>query len=1422
MPCRILMHPPQLPQDDLLDLPGAEEALSAYEPYGEDEPESSDSGVRRSTRRRKRSRRSDHSQLIETSDEDSRQKRRRTRNRGRPKNLRNTRASGPSNYYAPQTLVSRSSSEFSESRRRSSRNRSTKDAHQKQINYLDAFALVDDESDESDQYAVLGKRKRGRKPRESPEPMSGTRKSGRNVRSANMRELGEDDIPTQVTTNVIKFVGAKEKFKKLAPNDDFRLRHSQFCDTCDDYGDSIERGQLVYCQGCILSYHQKCFGPRNAREHLVTKVADDDFILQCRRCISFSKSKEPTAPDQSKCFVCTRSSNASHPFRERKSTRQEQKERDDNGGQDPVTMVLPDAINNPDNVLFRCLGCTRVCHFHHLPPRENQVSTTTGLSDDHVADERFAQYCKTWTCKECKDAPGVLETLAAWRPTNAETYQPGTAGEFINEDAKEYLIKWKKLPYSEALWMSGPWVWGVAPQLSRKAFWKRDENTLPRMQTEDAVPEDFHRIDIVFDIKYTNVVKVHTVAVDQTRIKEVEQVLVKFKGLPYEDVVWIKPPKPEESERWDDFRTAYNDWVMGSHIFPPPSSTLATQLHKLRTRQFGTQVKLEAQPESLIGGEIMEYQLDGINWLYYQWFKKQNAILADEMGLGKTIQIIGFLTTLTQRHACFPFLVVVPNSTCPNWRREIQKWAPSMRVVTYYGSAESRKLSQKYELFPGGAKELRCHVVVTSYDAAQDTEFRKVFRGVHWAGLVVDEGQRLKNDKNILYSALNAFRFPFKVLLTGTPLQNNARELFNLLQFLDPSIKAKELEEEYAELTTENVRRLHEMLRPFFLRRTKAQVLTFLPPMAQIIVPVSLTTLQKKLYRSILAKNPELTKSIFGTGKKIKQAERASLNNILMQLRKCLCHPFVYSRAIEQIDPNPAIAHRNLVDASSKLKLLELMLPKLQENGHRVLLFSQFLDMLDLLEDFMDAQGLYYQRLDGSMGSLQKQKRIDEFNAPDSQLFAFLLSTRAGGVGINLATADTVIMLDPDFNPHQDIQALSRAHRIGQKKKVIVFQLTTRGTAEEKIMQVGKKKMALDHVMIESMEAEDDAGMDLESILRYGTDAIFKDDADDDIRYDSASVDKLLDRSQMEDTLPGKDYSVESQFSFARVWANEKGILMEEGVDESSEQEADPSVWDAILQEREREAAASAIAAAEALGRGRRKRQAIDYTKQVEDAIAADSSPVHGKTRGNGHSVNSDSDTDFQVKDGDESEAESRISEGDRDVAQELDIPPASQTPPVAPKPHVSSSSKPQKSSSAKPQPHFKRAVVPVLSERTALPPGQRVCLACRQSHRPGYCPLMLAGVENCELCGIAHYGHQRACPHLKSVTQLRLMVEALKNSPEPQDIKDLAKKRVVGLIGSLNQTKRQKKEAQRQKENFDPALLNGHRTTNGYQSPYA
>lgn len=1081
----------------------------------------------------------------------------------------------------------------------------------RRVNYAEGRIVGDDDSGETDGSRALGKRKRGRSKKSNGrkgrksingsrypagEPAEGTRRSGRTRRAlGDMREIGEDDIPDTSSVKAgAKFSGAKENYRQLPKDSNFRLRHCQTCDTCNEEGDNDEKGELIYCQGCTISHHQKCLGPRSNRDHLVTKIGDEDFVLQCRRCVGVARKKDPMAPKQDECFVCHKRGESSNGFREKKTSRQEQKDREENDGEDPIEDVPAHLIHNVHNVLFRCVLCHRACHMYHLPPRTETLSFAN-LSQDQIATERFGEYSQDWSCQDCVDLPAAIDRLIAWRPIDQDNYEPGTSTALIPEDDKEYLVKYKNMSYFRTSWKSGAWVWGMTASSMRKAFARRDnEKNLPKMRTEDAIPEEYLRVDIVLDVEYTSVVKVHVEKVDLARIKEVKKALVKFKGLGYEDVVWEKPPDAVDSQRWDDFKSAYEYWVLGRYVHVPAPQPLSLHLIKVRGQNFEQKIMMHKQPEALTGGTLMEYQMEGLNWLYYRWHQRQNAILADEMGLGKTVQIIGFLATLQQTHKCWPFLIVVPNSTCPNWRREIKRWAPSLRVVAYYGSAEARKLAEKYELFPGGSKNLKCHIVVTSYEAAQHEDFKNVFRSVSWQGLVVDEGQRLKNDKNILYEALNNLRAPFKVLLTGTPLQNNPRELFNLLQFLDKSFDAQALEVEYATLTKENVPQLHEILRTLMLRRTKAQVLTFLPAMAQIIVPVTMSVVQKKLYKSIIAKNSELIKSVFGASQRfLKQTDRANLNNILMQLRKCLCHPFVYSRAIEERSSNAAISHRNLVDASSKLKLLEIMLPKLQERGHRVLIFSQFLDMLDMVEDFIDGLGLFYHRLDGSINALQKQKRIDEFNAPDSPLFAFLLSTRAGGVGINLATADTVIILDPDFNPHQDIQALSRAHRIGQEKKVLVFQLTTRGSAEEKIMQIGKKKMALDHALIEQMgAAEDDAGMDLESILRHGAEAVFKDDDSHDIHYDSASVDKLLDRSQIENTQTGNDNSAESQFSFARVWANDKSSL-EDMLNETSEAEAsiDASTWEKILRTREQEVAAETAAKYETFGRGRRKRQ---------------------------------------------------------------------------------------------------------------------------------------------------------------------------------------------------------------------------------------
>ncbi|PYH90192.1 hypothetical protein BO71DRAFT_444079 [Aspergillus ellipticus CBS 707.79] len=1197
--------------------------------------------------------------------------------------------------------------------RRVLRNRGTK---------MRSVAISDSEEEESEYSAPRGTRFSTRT---------------RNPVRKSLRERNEDDISeNDDTPKTRKFFGAKETFHQLSESDSFRQRHRNACEVCHVIGDDKPKGPLVFCQGCTSAFHQACLGPRSAREHLVTKVSETQFLLQCRRCLGIAHSKDSSTPHQGRCAICNIKGNMSKPIKERLTPKQEQQHRQQNGGEDPITPYDMTRVNDIDNVLFRCTMCHRAFHFDHLSEITHMI----------------------WQCQHCSSVPGEVGAIVAWRPVD-------TKADAATDEDKEYLIKWKAKSYNHTTWMPGTWVWGFVNHHMRRAFLRSDKSENPCMTLDEAIPEDFLRVDIVFDVRYSSATpnpnSERTFESALERVEDVAEVYVKFKGLPYEEVTWDSPPDRSHPERWEDFKSAYEDWVKREYTHLPPQEALRKRISNVRKQTFSKYVN-DGQPETMTGGQIMNYQKDGLDWLYYMWFKQQNAILADEMGLGKTIQIIGLFATLIQNHRCWPFLVVVPNSTCPNWRKEIKAWVPSMRVVTYYGSAFSRKLAQDYEMFADDDPGLRCHVVVASYETMVDDASRRVLSKVPWAGLVVDEGQRLKNDKSQLYDALSRLRFPFKILLTGTPLQNNIRELFNLLQFCDPSKKADDLEAQYGNLSKDNIPELHSMLRPFFLRRTKAQVLDFLPPCAQIIVPVSMSTVQKKLYKSILAKNPQLIKAIFqrkNGGKSLKQTEKHNLNNILMQLRKCLCHPFVYSRAIEERTANTAVSHRHLVDAAGKFQLLELMLPKLKERGHRVLVFSQFLENLDIIEDFLEGLGLPFLRLDGRMTSLEKQKTIEDYNAEDSPYFAFLLSTRSGGVGINLATADTVIIMDPDFNPHQDMQALSRAHRIGQKKKVLVFQLMTRGSAEEKIMQIGKKKMILDHVLIDRMVAEEDDGRDLESILRHGAQALFDGDDSGDVRYDSESIDKLLDRSQAEQAMSPDESNQESQFSFARVWANDNQNLEDqlENIEEDTTPSAD--VWEKILREREQAAAEEARRKAETLGRGKRKRIAVDYATE-----ALEISPVKSRTE-----REAESDTEFRADQAMESESDS---------APDLDPDEME---------HVAKTTKVREFARI-PAQDFPPAMDGTVDPTPHQAPP---CIACNQVHPIGHCRLKMAGVEHCPLCGLAHYGHSRTCPHLRSETQVAKMLEALKHSTEDREIIQLAKKYLSGIRGDLAQRKR-------------------------------
>ncbi|KAF7306761.1 SNF2 family DNA-dependent ATPase [Mycena indigotica] len=703
-------------------------------------------------------------------------------------------------------------------------------------------------------------------------------------------------------------------------------------------------------------------------------------------------------------------------------------------------------------------------------------------------------------------------------------------------------------------------------------------------------------------------------------IGEVAWAFIKWDDLTYDEASWDSPPLPDDPVH-SAFATALQRFVVSRDVWIADGKTTRKPG---RAKEGYSAHRLKRAEELNIGQDpkfkLMDFQVDGFNWLCDNWWNNQQCILADEMGLGKTVQIATFIGKIIQDFGASPALVVVPNSTITNWVREFERWAPNLRVVPFYGEAKSRAIIREFELVhkekrKSGMLGIKYHVLVTTYDTIIGREF-SVFKIPRWEVLVVDEGQRLKSDSSLLFRKLNELTTLHRVIMTGTPLNNNIRELFNLMNFLDPKEwnDLEGLARTHEELNEDLIKDLHTRLRPYFLRRIKSQVLK-LPPKNEVIVPVSMAPLQKEIFRSILTHNADLLNGL--TTKR--SAAKGKLNNVLMHMRKNLQHPYLYDDSIEPRNLPPAETHEKLIDASTKLRFLKVLLPKLKARGHRVLLFSQFVIALDIIEDFLTGEGLRFLRLDGNTKGTERQKGMDEFNREGSDVFIYLLTTRAGGVGINLFTADTVIVFDPDFNPHQDLQAIARAYRYGQKNTCLVFKLMVKDSPEERIIQVGKKKLVLDHLIVQKMDDDEDGGDNVESILTYGAQALFAADSDArDIVYSDQDIDKLIEKTEHE-AEPEKSTGEEGafSFSFAKVWAADKDTL-EEVVEEDMTADSWAQTLEKINTNREKNQAQEM----DRYGRGKQRAgRKQNYTM--------DESPVKSRSRAPSNASVGDDDSAY-------------------------------------------------------------------------------------------------------------------------------------------------------------------------------------------------
>jgi SWI/SNF-related matrix-associated actin-dependent regulator of chromatin subfamily A member 5 len=510
---------------------------------------------------------------------------------------------------------------------------------------------------------------------------------------------------------------------------------------------------------------------------------------------------------------------------------------------------------------------------------------------------------------------------------------------------------------------------------------------------------------------------------------------------------------------------------------------------------------------------LKDYQLEAVNWLIGLHEAGINGILADEMGLGKTIEVIGFLGYLREyKKIERPFLVVSPKSVLSNWCREFKKWCSVIQVVKLKATKEEREATLRDDLLAD-----KFDVCITTYQGLNKCVAS--LKRFDWEYVVIDEAHSIKNEMSLLAENVRKLNHKHIMLLTGTPLQNSLHELWSLLNCLLPDLfeSATEFDEWFnfdkkpeegvsedkqAEYNIQLAHKLRRILRPFLLRRTKTEVEKSIPPKKEIYITVGMTELQRKMYKELLLKS-------------MLQDDDHYYHNTLMQLRKVCDHPYLFPN----VEPKDAPVYGDhIITASGKLRILNKLLDRTLKKKSKAILFSQMTKVLDILEDYLVFRGIHYCRIDGETSYEERERQMDLFNDPESyEVPVFLLTTRAGGLGISLTGADTVIIFDSDFNPQVDLQAMDRAHRIGQTKPVTVYRLVAQHTIEEKIVERQAVRLKLESIVIKNAakvpgKGESFSKDELKEMLQFGADQILE--GCDDLMESEADIEALIAKGE--------------------------------------------------------------------------------------------------------------------------------------------------------------------------------------------------------------------------------------------------------------------------------------------------------------------
>ncbi|KAI5369922.1 Putative chromo/chromo shadow domain, helicase, Helicase superfamily 1/2, ATP-binding protein [Septoria linicola] len=686
-----------------------------------------------------------------------------------------------------------------------------------------------------------------------------------------------------------------------------------------------------------------------------------------------------------------------------------------------------------------------------------------------------------WTYAEEDNTPAIDAILT-------HRVMEGTEKEVLDKHDYEFNIKWQGKAHYHATWHT----WRELSDSGYKGI-RRLENYFRKIvkveqqvkNDPDIAAEDKERWNLDREgylDSLNDYVQVERVIGSRDGEEGIEY-FVKWKSLFYDACTW------ESADLVSSIAQAEIDRFLDRSAKLPVSDKTEQNINTRSAYK-----PFRAQPSYIKGGELREFQIHGLNFLAHHWCRGNNVILADEMGLGKTVQTVSFINWLRHdRRQQGPFIVVVPLSTMPAWADTFNNWTPDVNYVVYNGNEAARKIIREYELLvDGNPKKVKFNVLLTTYEyILADATFLSQLK---WQFMAVDEAHRLKNRESQLYAKLMDFGATSRLLITGTPMQNTLGELSALMDFLMPGkVHVDENIDLMSDDASKKLAELTDAISPYMIRRTKQKVENDLPPKTEKIIRVELSDVQLEYYKNILTRNY----AALNAGSK---AQKTSLLNIMMELKKASNHPFMFPNAEERIlagSDSREDQLKALITSSGKMMLLDQLLTKMKKDGHRVLIFSQMVKMLDLLGDYLQLRGYQFQRLDGTIAAGPRRMAIDHFNAPESQDFCFLLSTRAGGLGINLMTADTVILFDSDWNPQADLQAMARAHRIGQKKPVTIYRFVSKDTVEEEVLERARNKLMLEFITIQRGVTDKDARDLGDRMQRIGANTVEPTSSDD-------------------------------------------------------------------------------------------------------------------------------------------------------------------------------------------------------------------------------------------------------------------------------------------------------------------------------------